>query len=207
MCIKYWSPHRVCARAEQQKPKTVSFEAQCCYWLNSCGICHRFICEYDTRQHLWRIKGNICCCIKKKKKIQIPCVCSTSQCFRRHLLLLSQCTRTFSRAQETPTSMLLLLLLSLEISHPSTPHTALWSRQHKSHHHHHPPSPTNPSPQVTNESAGFWCLRSAAKHAHVHTAGGDGRRAEGFIIIADFGAEGLLLNKPVMWGQPRDRLF
>lgn len=44
------------------------------------------------------------------------------------------------------------------------------------------------------------------QHAHVHTAGGDGRRAEGFIIIADFGAEGLLLNTRAMWGL-RNRLL
>lgn len=85
-----------------------------------------------------------------------------------------RCTRTFSQ-----TSMLLPLLLSLEISHPNTLHTALWSRQHKR------------PPRVTNESAGFWCLRAAA---NTHTRSWWRRRAEGFIIIADFQAEGLLLN-------------
>lgn len=85
-----------------------------------------------------------------------------------------RCTRTFSQ-----TSMLLLLLLSLEISHPNTLHTALWSRQHKR------------PPRVTNESAGFWCLRTTA---NTHARSWWRRRAVGFIIIADFQVEGLLLN-------------
>lgn len=88
--------------------------------------------------------------------------------------LALRCTRTFSQ-----TSMLLPLLLSLEISHPNTLHTALWSQQHKR------------SPRVTNESSGFWCLHATA---NTHARSWWRRQAEGFIIIADFQAEGLLLN-------------